>query len=269
MANRVFASEQRRTASSLKSARVASGKEKRAPPLCGRYPVADIVRARMQYAGDKAGSFTLPRNNQFNRFRLNHGVAPDPKSRTQNESGISYQTDSLFSCRNLKRMQLFRAASSSPSPARASVVRDADSQALSGGGIFPVGPPNVGESPDSWCYVPEVSCRDAGPSPGHPPPQTQEGRRPGIGRRPGEGRAAARVAAAPREGARPERPPRTGKGPGREGRPAPRGRRGAGRPAPRAARASRRPSWSPAARRAAPAGAARSRRSARRCRSRR
>lgn len=85
----VFASDWRRTASSLKSARVASGKEKRVPPLCRRYPFADIVRARMQYAGDKAGSFTMPRNNQFNRFRLNHGVAPDPKSRTQNESGVS------------------------------------------------------------------------------------------------------------------------------------------------------------------------------------
>ena len=79
MANRVFASERRRTASSLKSTRVASGKEKRAPPLCGRYPFADIVRARMQYAGDKAGGFTMPRNSKFNHVRLNHSVAPDPK----------------------------------------------------------------------------------------------------------------------------------------------------------------------------------------------
>ena len=79
MANRVFASKRRRTASSLNSARVASGKEKRAPPLCGRYPFADIVRARTQYAGDKAGSFTVPRNSKSNHVRLNHSVAPDPK----------------------------------------------------------------------------------------------------------------------------------------------------------------------------------------------
>ena len=71
------------------------------------------------------------------------------------------------------------------------------------------------------------------------------------------------------KGPAPGSPPRTGTGPGREGRPAPRNRRGDGRPAPRAARASRRPSWSPAARPAAPEGAARSRRSARRCRIRR
>ena len=89
MANHVFASEWRRAASSLKSARIASGKEKRVPPLCRRYPFADIVRTRTQYAGDKAGSFTLPRNKKLNRFRLTHGVAPDPKSRTQNESGVS------------------------------------------------------------------------------------------------------------------------------------------------------------------------------------
>ena len=101
-------------------------------------------------------------------------------------------------------------------------------------------------------------------------PKCKKGRRPGMratawgregggpGRRPPQGKGPA-----------PGAPPRTGTGPGREGLPAPRGRRGAGRPAPRAARASRRPSWSPAARRAAPAGAARSRRPARRCRSRR
>lgn len=110
----------------------------------------------------------------------------------------------------------------------------------------------------------------AGPAPGHPPPQMQKGRRPGM-RATAWGREGGGPGRPPLQGKGPApgAPPRTGTGPGREGRPAPRGRRGAGRPAPWAARASRRPSWSPAPRPAAPEGAARSRRSARRCRSRR